>query len=98
MKRLPEPLVESSCERSSQRRSRGNTKAQLRQGRYVLHFAKRLVENRHSRKDRGVGAGEVIENSARKAIATNDHWNSARNQWRKQIAEPVGMRNGYDRK
>ena len=93
MNRLSESFSKFFRNTERQRRPGGNAQPQLWQRRGILHFAERLIKNGRSGKDRCLRSCKIVENSARRSIATQNHRNTARNQRREQIAEPVGMRN-----
>src|SRR6266508_994596 len=57
----------------------------------MFHFTKCLIENRHSGENSRVAARKVGENRSRSPVATDDQWNTARNQRRKKITEPIGV-------
>src|SRR5205823_13327528 len=55
------------------RRQRGsgrNAKPQIRQRWRLAHFAKRLVQNRHSRKNARASRGEAVDDRSRNPIVT----------------------------
>src|SRR4029077_19587020 len=96
MDRQRELVSEFFCRGNWQWRAGGNTHAQLRERRNIFHFAKRLVEERHTRENRRVCFCDVGENSARRSVLTKNKRHTAGDQGREQIAESVGMRNRND--
>src|SRR6266508_4389477 len=57
----------------------------------MFNFTKCLIENRHSGENSRIAARKVGENRSRSPVATDDQWNTACNQRRKKITEPVGV-------
>src|SRR2546430_1573126 len=94
MDRQRELLSEFFCRGNWQRCASGDTHAQLGERRNILHFAKRLIEERHTRENRRVCFCDVGENSAGRSVLTNNKRHAACDQGREQIAESVGMRIG----
>ena len=96
MDRQRELLSEFFCRGNWQRCASGDTHAQLGERRNIFHFAKRLIEERHTRENRRVCFCDVGENSAGRSVLTNNKRHAACDQGREQIAESVGMRNRND--
>src|SRR5262245_6405669 len=69
-----------------------NAEPKLRYSGDIFHFTKCLVKKGRSRENCRIATGEIGENGARSPVAADDHWNTTRNQWRKKIAETVGVR------
>ena len=72
--------------------ARRNAEPQLWQHRNLFHFADCLIENRHSWKDCSVAADKIGEDRTRRSVAAHDHRYTARDEWRQQIAEAIGVR------
>ena len=89
---LPKLLRHSRCQRCTG----GNAEPQLRQYGDIFHFTKRLIENRHSGKDRCIGTGKIGKHSPRQPIPAQHHWHATGDQRREQVTESVRMRNWDD--
>src|SRR5882724_12238961 len=98
MDRQPKFLSKLLRHGRNQRRTGGNAEPQLRQYGDILHFTERLIENRHSRKDRCIRAGEIGKHSARQPIPAQHHRHATGDQRREQITESVRMRKWNDAK
>ena len=96
MNRQPEFCAELLRHRQRQRRAGRDTKPEIRQRRHVLHFAERLVEDRHAREDRRVRPREIVQHRARHAVLAQRERNASRDQRRDQVAKAVRMRDGND--
>ena len=74
----------------------GNAEPEIWQRRSIFHFAERLIEKGHAGKNCCLAASEIIEDRARRSVVADNHWHTAHNQWCKQIAEPIGVRDWND--
>src|SRR5882672_5295481 len=96
MDRQSESFAKFFCRRNRERGTRRNAKAKLRHRLDIFHFAKRLIEDRHTGKDSRVRLGEILKDRAWSSVLTQNRRYPARDQRRQQIAESVGMGNRND--
>ena len=92
MNRLLE-FFEKLFRHSTRKRSPGrNAQPKLWQGGHIVQIAKGLIKDRRAGKNRCVRPSKVGKNGSRCSIPADHHRHTARDQGRKQITKPIGVR------
>ena len=92
MDRLLEFLEKLFRHRGGKRRTGRNAQPKFWQRPDAIQVAKCLIQSRHPGENCRTGADKIGENGTRRSVAAHDHRHTARDQWREQIAEPIGVR------